>query len=216
MVANKTIRRKNYIQLIFTGIFLLLISFLITGPASAADLSGKVIPQGLRTAEGIFVYVVKAEVPEDALKQKYVMDQRQLTFIPHILPIMVGAEVDFPNNDQVGHNVFSLSSIKKFNLGSYKTGLSKTMKFDKPGVVEIRCDVHQEMNAYILVLKNPYFAVTDKDGQFTISGLAPGEYQVKTWHPKLKSSKKKVEITKSNDLKIEFKPKRGSAGVLYK
>ncbi len=97
-------------------------------------------------------------------------------------------------------------------------------------MVDLRCDVHQEMNAYILVLKNPYFAVTDKQGRFTIPDqsaleaqglkgvppLPPGEYLVKTWHEKLKTAKQKVEVSANAQASIVLKPKRGASGVLYK
>ena len=201
---------------IILGVALMLLGVL-TGQSRAGGITGKVIPQGLRSAEGILVYVIKAPSPASAvLETEYLMDQRQLTFIPHILPVLVGSKVKFPNNDKVAHNVFSLSRAKKFNLGSYETGQFKTVVFDKPGVVEIRCDVHQEMNSYILVLKNPYFAVTDKEGRFVISNLPPGEYQVKTWHEKLRAAKQKVTAIENSSVSLEFKPKRGSAGVLYK
>jgi plastocyanin len=197
----------------------------------AGDIVGVVKPQGLRSAENILVYVVQTPpLSVDTSQARYLMDQRQLTFIPHILPVLVGAEVDFPNNDKVAHNVFSLSRAKKFNLGSYKPGESEMVVFDQPGVVDLRCDVHQEMNGYILVLKNPYFAVTDKQGRFTIPDqrsleaagikgvepLTPGKYLVKTWHEKLKTAKQKVEVPANGKVSIILKPKRGAPGVLYK
>lgn len=200
-------------------------------PTWAGNITGVVKPQGLRTAANILVYVVKTpDIDLDTSQTTYLMDQKQLTFIPHILPVVVGAKVDFPNNDKVAHNVFSLSRAKKFNLGSYKSGESKTVVFDQPGVVDLRCDVHQEMNAYILVLKNPYFAVTDKEGHFTIPDhrslqahgikdvppLPPGQYLIKTWHEKLKTARLKVEVTAAGDVSIVLKPKRGAPGVLYK
>ena len=138
------------------------------------------------------------------------MDQRNLEFIPHVLPVLVGSTVQFPNNDEVDHNIFSMSRTKKFNLGSYKPGDSKAVLFDKPGVVEVRCDVHAEMAAYILVMKNPYFAVTDKKGNFQIPDASylqtgrtgrpnrscyPGKYFIKTWHEKLKTQKKAITVS---------------------
>ena len=219
-------RHLNSVLIVALGLLL------TTGEKTwAGDIVGVVKPQGLRTAENILVYVVKTpSLSVDTSQARYLMDQRQLTFIPHILPVLVGAEVDFPNNDKVAHNVFSLSRAKKFNLGSYKSGESKTVVFDQPGVVDLRCDVHQEMNAYILVLKNPYFAVTDKQGRFTIPDqsslevagikgvepLPPGNYVVKTWHEKLKTARQKVEIPANGEVSIVLKPKRGAPGVLYK
>ena len=104
------------------------------------------------------------------------------------------------------------------------------MVFDKPGIVELRCDVHAEMAAYILVMKNPYFAVTDKQGQFEIpdsshleqtgltgvKDLAPGKYFIKSWHQKLKSQKQAVVVPENGDVTIQLDLTRGTPGVLYK
>jgi len=199
--------------------------------AFAGRIKGTVEVQGLRTPDNVVVYIAK--MPEkdfDLSKTRFVMDQRNLEFVPHILPVPVGASIAFPNHDQVAHNVFSMSRTKKFNLGSYKPGESKTVVFDKPGIVELRCDVHAEMAAYILVMENPYFAVTDKNGNFEIpdesylkqAGMegvadpAPGKYVVKTWHEKLKSQKAAVVVPDKGDVTADFKLKRGTPGVLYK
>jgi hypothetical protein len=158
------------------------------------------------------------------------MDQQNLEFIPRVLPIPVGSTVLFPNNDKVDHNVFSMSRTKKFTLGSYKPGESQTVVFDKPGIVELRCDVHAEMAAYILVMKNLYFAVTDKKGNFEIpdsgylqqvglegiADLPPGKYTVKTRHEKLKTQKKSIVVPDSGDVAVQLDLKRGVPSVLYK
>jgi plastocyanin len=197
----------------------------------AGNIKGAVKVKGLRTPENILVYLSKAPPgAADLSKAKFVMDQRNLEFVPHVLPILVGATVDFPNNDKVDHNVFSMSRTKKFNLGSYTAGESKSIVFDKPGIVELRCDVHAEMAAYILVMKNPYFAVTDKQGHFEIpdsshlkqSGLtgvkdlAPGKYFIKSWHEKLKTQKQAVIVPENGDVTIQLDLTRGAPGVLYK
>jgi plastocyanin len=201
------------------------------GQAFAGNIKGTVKVKGLRTPENILVYLTKAPPgAADLSKAKFVMDQRNLEFVPHVLPILVGATVDFPNNDKVDHNVFSMSRTKKFNLGSYTAGESKSIVFDKPGIVELRCDVHAEMAAYILVMKNPYFAVTDKQGHFEIpdsnsleqtglSGvkdLAAGKYFVKSWHEKLKTQKQAVIVPENGDVTIQLDLTRGTPGVLYK
>ena len=201
------------------------------GSAFAGTIKGTVKVKGLRTPENVMVYLAKAPPASgDLSKAELVMDQRNLEFIPHVLPVLVGSTVQFPNNDKVDHNIFSMSRTKKFNLGSYKPGESKTMVFDKPGIVEVRCDVHAEMASYILVMKNPYFAVTDKKGHFEIpdpdylkqtdlenvAGLAAGKYTVKTWHEKLKSQKKSVVVPDSGDISVKLDLTRGVPGVLYK
>ncbi len=203
----------------------------LASPALAGGIKGVVKPQGLRTPAGVVVYVANApQVKPDLSGAKFVMDQRQMTFIPHILVVPAGAKVQFPNDDKVDHNVFSLSSAKKFNLGTYKPGQSTSLTFDHPGVVELRCDVHQEMRAYILVMKSPYFAITGSDGSFTIpdpkllaahgvKGVPPlpaGRYLVKTWHDKLRGSRAVVEVPASGQASTKLTPKRGPSGVLYK
>ena len=127
----------------------------LTAPfqAFAGGIKGKVSVKGLRSPDNILVFVSKApNVQKDVSKLKFVMDQANLAFMPHILPVLVGSTVQFPNHDKVSHNVFSLSRTKKFNLGSYPPGTIKTVEFDKPGIVELRCDVHAEMSGYIMVL----------------------------------------------------------------
>lgn len=220
---------RKHLKYICAMVFILLLY--LPGQAMAGKITGIVKTKGLRSPADILVYVVKAPpVQEDLSKTKFIMDQQNLTFNPHILPVPVGATVHFPNNDKVDHNIFSLSRTKKFNLGSYKPGESKTVMFDKPGIVELRCDVHAEMAAYIMVLKNPYFAVTDDQGRFEIpdskqleqSGikgikdLPEGNYILKTWHEKLKTQKQKITIPKNGDVTVEITATRGTPGVLYK
>ena len=215
------------------AIFSLIIFVLFISPANtfAGEISGTVKVKGLRTPANVLVYLAKAPpIAIDLSNTKFVMDQQNLEFMPHILPVPVGSTVHFPNNDKVDHNVFSMSRTKKFNLGSYKPGESKTVVFDKPGIVEMRCDVHAEMAAYILVLKSPYFAVTDKTGRFKIpdydylkkvgltgiDSLAAGKYSIKTWHEKLKTKKIAVVVPENGEIGIQLDLTRGTPGVLYK
>jgi plastocyanin len=199
---------------------------------SAGSITGTVKVKGLRSAENILVYLDKIEMPtavDD--KTHFVMNQNNLTFFPHILPIPIGSTVEFPNNDKVGHNVFSLSRTSPFNLGSYKPGESKSVRFDKPGIVELRCDVHAEMMAYIMVLKNPYVALTNSSGQFQIpdqrlfseagltvsEDLPAGSYSLKIWHEKLRPVSQQVNVSENSETSIKLSAKRGPAGsVLYK
>ena len=220
---------RRYFVIVLLFAFLILIY--LPGLALAGDINGTVKVKGLRSPANVLVYFTKAPSGSmDLSKTNFGMDQRNLEFIPHVLPVLVGSTVQFPNNDQVDHNIFSMSRTKKFNLGSYKPGDSKAVLFDKPGVVEVRCDVHAEMAAYILVLKNPYFAVTDKKGNFQIPDvnylqqagledlpdLAPGKYFIKSWHEKLKTQKESITITENGDVSVQINLKRGVPGVLYK
>ena len=119
------------------------------------------------------------ELPEPG---RAAMDQRDQAFVPHVLAITVGTTVDFPNSDLTFHNVFSLSRTRTFDLGRYSRGRSKSVRFDRPGVVQVFCDIHSHMSAYILVFAHRYFAVTDKGGAFAIPGIPPGSYTLAVWH----------------------------------
>ena len=109
------------------------------------------------------------------------MDQRNESFVPHLLAITVGTTVDFPNNDRTYHNVFSLSKGQRFDLGRYGNGHSKAVRFDHPGVVRVFCDIHSHMNAFILVFNHRFFNITDPDGSYEIDGVPPGTYTLVAW-----------------------------------
>ncbi|MBU1340157.1 MAG: hypothetical protein KKE44_17815 [Proteobacteria bacterium] len=201
-------------------IFILGIMFFMvtTAHAAASDVSGNVTAQGLRKPDNILVYLTKTPDLSSGIQKEFVLDQNNLSFLPHVLAIPVGSTVSFPNNDKVDHNVFSLSRTKNFNFGSYKPGVSHSVVFDTPGIVELRCDLHSEMIGYILVMKNLYYALTDDQGNFTIdvTGLAPGRYMLKTWHEKLKNSTLTLELPAAAGQKQTINLKRGAPGVLYK
>ena len=111
-----------------------------------------------------------------------VLDQRNETFVPHVLAITAGTTVDFPNSDHIYHNVFSLSKTERFDLGRYAKGKSKSVRFDQPGIVRVFCEIHSHMNAFILVFAHPYFAMTDSDGRYRIDNVPPGNYSVIAWN----------------------------------
>jgi plastocyanin len=114
--------------------------------------------------------------------RKVVIDQKDLTFIPHVVAVAVGSTVEFLNNDTVPHNVFSTSAAKQFDLGIFERGESRTVTVDRPGVIDLRCNVHPKMHAFVLVLENNYFAMPDEHGDFEISGIPAGRYKLRAWH----------------------------------
>lgn len=116
---------------------------------------------------------------------KVSFDQKNTTFIPHVLPVAVGSSVEFRNNDDVMHNVFSNSPTQQFDVGMFGRGDSRSVTFTKPGVVEVRCNVHPTMHAYILVLENNYFTSPDDRGLYQITGIPAGRYKLRAWHESL-------------------------------
>ena len=123
-----------------------------------------------------------------------VMDQRNETFVPHVLAIMTGTTVDFPNSDKFYHNVFSLSKTSRFDLGRYAAGRFRSVRFDKPGIVRVFCDIHSHMNAYILVFSHPFFALTDDEGRYRIDSVPPGSYSVVAWNEGTASDARPVSV----------------------
>ena len=111
-----------------------------------------------------------------------VLDQRNQSFAPYLLALAVGTTVDFPNSDRTYHNVFSLSKARRFDLGRYPRGESRSVRFDEPGVVRVFCEIHSSMNAFILVFAHRYFALTDADGRYRIEDVPPGNYTLAVWN----------------------------------
>lgn len=118
----------------------------------------------------------------DPEPQRATMDQRNETFVPHVLAITVGTTVDFPNSDNTYHNVFSLRGPRPFDLGRYAAGRSKSVRFDRPGIVRVFCEIHSHMSAFILVFNHRYFAVTSADGRYQIGRVPPGRYTLVAWN----------------------------------
>lgn len=174
-------------------------------PLSGANLTGTVKAARARDNRDAVVYIDRIPGKQFAPPQQpVVLDQINLVFIPHVLPVLTGTTVSFPNNDTVRHNVFSPSPPKRFNLGTYAQKVTKYVVFDKPGVVTLLCNVHAEMSAYVVVTETPYFAVTDAAGAFTIPNVPPGSYIVKAWHESSKSKEQKVDVKDGPAVRVDF------------
>lgn len=119
---------------------------------------------------------------EDVGRPRAVLDQRNEAFVPFVLAITVGTTVEFPNSDKTYHNVFSYSKAKRFDLGRYARGESRSVRFDEPGVVRVFCEIHSHMSAYILVFAHHYFAATDAEGRYRIDDVPPGSYTAVAWN----------------------------------
>jgi plastocyanin len=131
--------------------------------------------------------------------------QEGAIFSPHVLPVMVGTTVEWPNNDRIYHNVFSMSDAKQFDLGLYKGNPpDKRVTFDKPGRVDVFCSIHTSMNCIVLVLENPYFATTDKNGNYKIPDVPPGRYKLKAWHERLPADEQEIIVPTNGEVRVDF------------
>jgi plastocyanin len=139
-----------------------------------------------------------------------VIDQRQETFVPHVVVVPVGTTVDFPNHDDVLHNVSSSSPAKRFDLGMYGAGETRSVAFDTPGVVAIRCNVHPRMEAFVVVHDNALAAVTDARGTYTIAGVPAGSHTVRVWHERAAERRVPVSVrggeVQALDVRLDRRP----------
>jgi plastocyanin len=130
--------------------------------------------------------------------------QRGANFSPHVLPVLVGTTVEWPNDDDILHNVFSFSEIQPFDLGLYKSPEVKRVKFERPGRVDVFCSIHARMSCIVLVRENPFFASTGDDGRYRIPDVPAGNYKLRAWHERLPSQVKDVTVPSRGDVKIDF------------
>jgi len=128
-------------------------------------------------------------------KKTAVMDQKNRTFIPHVLPIQTGTAVKFPNSDDIRHQVYSFSSAKMFQLPLYKGTPANPVVFDRAGVVTLGCNIHDRMTAYIVVVDTPHFAATGKKGRAEIPNVSAGKYAVHVWYPEMTAEPAPVPLT---------------------
>jgi plastocyanin len=133
-----------------------------------------------------------------------VLDQKDLQFHPRVLPILVGTTVDFPNRDNLFHNVFSYSEAKDFDLGRYPKNDSRSITFDKPGKVRVYCDIHSHMSATILVLQHPYFTTPNDDGGFVIHNVPEGKYRIVLWYDRDVVDQRSLEVKGAAPVEVDF------------
>jgi len=179
--------------------------------AFAGGITGKVTAHGVKNGEYAVIYIDKIPGKSFPAPRKHeVMDQKNLMFQPHVLPVLVGTTVDFLNSDKVLHNVYSPDACAgKFNLGSWPQGQSKPYTFKNVGCfATLLCNVHPEMQGFVVVLETPYFAVSKADGSYDIKDVPPGKYTLKIWHEKLKGNSVEVTVPASGNATADFDIKR--------
>jgi plastocyanin len=191
---------------------LLIVVILIgTSAAPGGNIKGKVTAKKAKYKSNAVIYVDK--IPGKTFKapaKNAQIDQKNLAFIPHVLPILAGTTVDFLNGDDVLHNVFTPDACaEKFNLGSWPKGRVRSFTFKQPGCTSVLlCNVHPEMEAYIVALETPYFAVSAKDGSYEIKNVPAGKYTLKIWHKRLKGSSVTVKVPAKGVATADFQLKR--------
>ena len=160
----------------------------------------------LSTQPPLAVVYLDGSFPQSASLPTKEVTQKDLTFIPALLPVRVGTKVEFPNLDDTYHNIFSYSPAKRFDLGRYRPDERPipSQVFDKPGLVTLRCDIHEHMRGLILVLSTPYFVMTDTAGHFRLSGLPMGHYTLKAWIDSRTTQEKPVDLKNGQTLHVDF------------
>lgn len=160
----------------------------------------------LSTQPPLAVVYLDGSFPQPASLPTKQVTQKDLTFIPSLLPVRIGTKVEFPNLDDTYHNIFSYSPAKRFDLGRYRPDERPipTQVFDKPGLVILRCDIHEHMRGLILVLNTPYFVMTDTNGHFRLEGLPAGHYTLKAWIDSRTTREKPVELKSGQTLHVDF------------
>jgi len=160
----------------------------------------------LATQPPLAVVYLDGAFPKPAPRNPKQVAQKDLAFLPPLLPIQVGTRVEFPNFDDTYHSVFSYSPAKRFDLGRYRPNERPIPSevFDTPGLVTLRCDIHEHMRGLILVLNTPYFIVTDANGRFRLNGLPSGRYTLKAWIDSKTTREQPVELKKGATARVDF------------
>jgi plastocyanin len=189
---------RNTMQAVW-GVTFLALTLSLASSGFAGEIKGKVTAQGMRSSENIAVYVDAISGKTFAAPAKPALaDQKHMTFVPHVLVVLKGTSVEFLNSDPVGHNVYwpSISGNKKLarNMGTWPQGQKKSFTFNDLGVASLLCNVHPEMSGYVVVVPTPYFAVTDKEGNFEIKDVPDGSYTLKTWSEEGKPATQPVSV----------------------
>ena len=207
---NMRVYRKTLSVLFFT-VFLVTASTAISVFAEEKGLgtiNGMVKAKKAKYLRDTLVYIENVTNSFEPPQEHAVMDQKNMAFIPHVLPLLKGTTVDFLNSDMVQHNVYSPDAVAdNVNLGTWLKGEVRPFTFNKLGVASMRCNVHVDMLAYVLVLQNPYFAKVNNDGSFSITNMPEGKYTLKLWNERYKAGDRQVEVKANATSTIEFELK---------
>lgn len=170
----------------------------------AGGISGSVHTRGVKNPTDVIVYVEKVEGQFQSPKAPVQIDQIKLTYIPHVLAVLVGSEVEFLNGDNELHNVHARQNRRElFNVSIPRQRKSRSILMQE-GVVTLLCDIHPEMSAFIVVTQNPFFAKVGEKGNYSIENVPPGTYTLKAWHEKGKAEGKEVKVSDGSNARVDF------------
>jgi plastocyanin len=178
------------------------------GRPVVADLGGGTHPPIDRRRVVVYLESAPRQAFTDIQPGRARMDQRGQQFVPHVLAVTAGTVVDFPNNDKTFHNVFSLSRARTFDLGRFAPGRTGSVRFDRPGIVPIFCDIHSHMSAWVLVFGHNYFAVSDDNGRYTIENVPAGGYSLAVWSELGTTPARRVTVTDGAVVEADFRVSR--------
>jgi plastocyanin len=185
--------RRRAAAALVTSLALIVTNVAVNGQARSGPLDALVTDdRGKPVADAVVTLTAVGGSPQAPPRTTLIMDQHDKEFVPHVLPVPIGTPVSFPNRDNIRHHVYSFSAAKKFELPLYIGTPAAPVLFDKPGVVPLGCNIHDWMLAYIYVVTTPHFAKTAADGTARLEGLAPGAYEARVWHPRLRGDTEKT------------------------
>ena len=179
----------------------------ITARRPTSAYPARAIPTPKRAPESerrhVVVYLRDTR-PQDVMPMRVAIHQVNESFTPRVVAVTVGSEVEFPNDDPIYHNVFSLSRAKNFNLGRYPRGDTRRVRFDRPGVVKVFCEIHSHMSATVMVFDHPWFAVPGEDGRFELPPIPAGDRQITAWHERLGDTTQRVRVESGRPATADF------------
>lgn len=190
----------NRIAVVFAG----LIVFASVSMANAGSVSGKARVAGKESAANIVVYLEGVQGTFKLPEKRPEVNHINLQFEPPVSAVLRGTTMDFPNSDSVFHSAFSISPSNPFDLGLYQKGREKFVLFKNPGVVELFCHIHSHMHAFVLVLDNPYFSVTNAAGEFALANVPDGDYTIKAWANPTTVMTKTVSVAGNRTVNMDF------------
>jgi plastocyanin len=182
--------------------------FRIYADARSASLEQRVPANELRAELGNVIVFLQSDAaaaaPADSITTAAMAQVRE-RFEPHVLPVLQGARVEFPNYDDVYHNVFSLSRARTFDLGRYPKGATKSVTFDSPGIVQVFCHIHADMSGIVMVLPNAFFTAPDTTGRYVLENVPAGDYTIVGWHERTRPATYRVRVAAGRTTTVDFK-----------